>query len=291
MTLGQEAIIKRIKDTVPVHVDSLAFLPGADQYIVVEVNGEWIFRFLRDIEDPALVCEKAFLSQFSEESPLPIPRIRFAGPNFMAYRKIVGEHLTRDLLDMLGEAGRDRVAVQLAEFLSVLHAFPPERAERIGLTDSWGGWRVRAIRAFHENVAPLLSEVARRQCIEFMNRYAALQYRRTVIHADLTHQNILFDRGTGSLSGIIDFGHITIEDAAVDFAFLSGEFGPEFLTKIMNGYADLADEKLSFRTEMRRNGMTLFDAVHSFQTGQKERLMRRIAEIESTFGTFGGSAD
>ena len=51
-------------------IRTVQFHPDAEQYLVAEVNDEWIFRFIRDPADPAITAEKAFLPQFAGASPV-----------------------------------------------------------------------------------------------------------------------------------------------------------------------------------------------------------------------------
>ena len=283
-----ETIVARIREILPAAVDSVRLLPDAEQYVVAEVNHDWIFRFIRDPEDPSLENEKQFLPEFLPLTPLPIPDLVFTGVDFVGYRKIEGQVLGRKVLQALTEDARRRVATQLANFLSALHRFPLDKARSIGLTEGWGGFRSHAAHIFRAHVATLLPEGARAKCLEFLDHYFTLAWEPVVVHGDVASDNLLFDRGSQVLCGVIDFGHITIDDAATDFAFIAREFGHTFLNYVITNYTGHHDHTLGVRIEMREKGIMVFDAAYSFETGQEDRLMRRVGEIAETFaGNYG----
>ena len=90
--------------------------------VVVEVNDEWIFRFPRPGSPRDNVQERLqFLESFAKVSPLPVPDPVYVTDDFVAYRKISGSHLYPTQVARLPNAAKQRVAEQLAEFLSALH--------------------------------------------------------------------------------------------------------------------------------------------------------------------------
>ena len=284
MTPELAEITARIEHIIPEEIRSVHEYPTAEQFIVVEVNSEWIFRFLRDPEDPCLEYEKQFLPLFAQMSPLSIPAVLYSGQDFIAYRRIQGECLSFVNLDALPSDSRKRMARQLGQFLTVLHSFPVNEAEEIGLSDSWGGWREQAHEVFRCEVAPLLTAETRKGALALLDLYSDL-HTRMVIHGDFTPFNILVDTEEERVAGVIDFGHVTIEENARDFIDIASNFGPGFLMEIISHYETDDAEALHSRVLARQKEGVLGDAVYSFQTGQMERLQRRIAEMDLIFST------
>jgi aminoglycoside 2''-phosphotransferase len=127
------AMLQQSLETVQVHNDG-------DDFLVVEVNHAWMFRFPRnESARQALRCEMAFLPEFASRSPLPVPRYTFVGEDVVGYRKIEGMPLTRSLFETLDDETRRVIARQIGEFLSALHTFPLNQARAMGLTEGWGG--------------------------------------------------------------------------------------------------------------------------------------------------------
>ena len=58
-----QAYLETITSVFPFDITNLAIHDGGDDFLVIEVNGEWMFRFPRqEISRKAFAVEKAFLS-------------------------------------------------------------------------------------------------------------------------------------------------------------------------------------------------------------------------------------
>jgi aminoglycoside 2''-phosphotransferase len=277
--------IDQIKTIFPQAIETTR-IHGGDDFAVVEVNQAWMFRFpLNEAARKALCCEIGFLPPFAERAPLPVPKYTYIGKGFAGYQKIEGILLTSDLLRTLDPETRQAIAKQTGEFLSALHTFPLEEARKIGLTEGWGGWREKARQSFGKDVAPLLSAKARRKAHEFLDRFFALEWKAIVIHGDFyPSDHVFFDNKQQRLSGVIDFGDLTIEDAATDFKDLLENCGEGFLQDVLTHYSGEHDAGLHDRINMRMRARPLFDAPYAIEYGFEERLARHLSEIEATFG-------
>ena len=111
-----------VRDVLDEPVGSLVRVDGGWTNVVLEVNGKWIFRFVRDPSNTQLAVEQAFLPLFKRHSPLPIPEIRYSGGNFIAYEKIEGVKFSEAIFRSLGTGERSNLAAALGNFLSCLHA-------------------------------------------------------------------------------------------------------------------------------------------------------------------------
>jgi aminoglycoside 2''-phosphotransferase len=119
---------------------------GGDDFLVIEVNGEWMFRFPRqDVARKALAVERAFLARFKSASPLPVPDHKYSDDDFVGYPKIRGALLTVELFQGLSLRSRERIARQMGQFLSAIHHFSVDEARRLGLTEGWSGYHQQAI--------------------------------------------------------------------------------------------------------------------------------------------------
>jgi aminoglycoside 2''-phosphotransferase len=276
------AVLRQSLETVKVHNDG-------DDFLVVEVNRAWMFRFPRhESARQALLCEMAFLPEFAGRSPLPVPRYTFIGEDFVGYRKIEGMPLTRSLFETLDDETRRVIARQIGEFLSALHTFPLNQACAMGLTEGWGGWREKAYQSFRANVAPLLSIQARTNAIACLEEFFALQWERVVVHGDFYPRDHVFvDDERRGLSGVIGFGDLTIEDAGADFTSVLEDFGAGFLQDVWAHYSGATDANLLHRIRVRIKARPLFDAPYALDYGFEERFKRHLLEIEAAFGPTG----
>jgi aminoglycoside 2''-phosphotransferase len=286
MTDETQKRIDQIEEAFPHRVEGVRICDNGEDFLVIEVNQEWMFRFPRNAPARrALDCEKRFLPRLEKLSPVPVPQIRYSGEDFIGYRKIEGALLTARLFHTLGCEARKRIARQLGGFLSTLHSFPLEQALEMGLTEGWSGWREKAYQSFRENAAPLLSATAREEAIAFLEGFFTLEWKRVVIHGDFyPSDHVFIDEKRQEVSGVIDFGDLTIEDAATDFQSILEDFGEDFLRDVTACYIIEVDAPFLDRIRTRIKARPLFDAAYALEYGFEERFRRRLSEIETVFG-------
>src|SRR5688572_1250738 len=92
--------------------------------LVLDLDGEWIFRFPRRPEvEQWMECEIALLPELAATLPVAVPRFEFVARNgvvCVGHRKLAGVPASANI----GERGGE----DLGRFLSALHRFPVERA-------------------------------------------------------------------------------------------------------------------------------------------------------------------
>ena len=166
---------------------------------------------------------------------LPQPsHYRHASPDFphglIGYPKLPGRPLAPGDIT---PRSRDALAAQIGAFLTALHRlspgalgdlalplFPPSPEGLDGLWSRTAGYleahlipdEFRRVRAWWERL---------RRDEQFH------AYRPTLVHADLWHENILFDPQERRIVGVIDFEHLALGDPAIDLAtqsYLGGDF-------------------------------------------------------------------
>jgi aminoglycoside 2''-phosphotransferase len=208
--------------------------------------GRRIVRLARHTESAAgLAREACALRMIADRLPLPVPRPSVCRPPdcppFAMHDEIAGEVLAREAWLRLTGPDRDATAAQLAEFLRALHAIPPTDVQRCGLPRIDASDVVRTARTEMPRVlSPLLSAEGARRLEAFLATWPGPDEpgaREVLVHADLAPGHVLYDPGAGRLTGIIDFGDLSIGDAARDFIYLYEDFGMELLTAVADRYA------------------------------------------------------
>jgi len=259
---------------------------GGDDFLVIEVNGEWMFRFPRnDVSRKALAMEKAFLARFKSTSPLPVPDHRYIENDFVGYPKIQGALLTIELFQGLSKQSREWIAQQMGSFLSAVHTFPVDEAKRLGVTEGWDGWQARIIQYFRERVAPQISPAARGHAAAHVEKMLAEPFELTVIHGDFAlEDHVFFDEARQELCGVIDFADVTLNDPAHDFQNIVEYGGEEFFDAVMRYYPGRDDPSLLQRTRLRIQARPMFEASYSSLFGFEERFKDRMRYIEETYG-------
>ena len=277
--------LETIKNVLPFDVNDLGIHDGGDDFLVVEVNGKWMFRFPRnDIARNAFVVERAFLSRFKSISPLPIPDYQYEGNDFGGYHKILGTLLTPEVFAGLSKPAWMRIAQQIGQFLSAIHKYPVQEASRLWVTEGWGGWYVKIIQNYRETVAPMLSPSARKNTLQHMEQMLAEPFEARVIHGDFAFEDhVFFDVQRQELSGVIDFADVTIHDPAYDFQNVLEYGGEKYFEEVMRHYQGVGDAAFFKRTKFHIESRPMREASYSLLFGFEKRFKNRMEYLEAKY--------
>lgn len=277
--------LETIKSVFPFEISSVQVHEGGDDFLVIEINHEWMFRFPRnEISQKALKVEKGFLSRFKTISPLPIPDIQHLGDDFVGYPKINGTLLNIEVFQSLSKETLARIAQQIGQFHSAIHTFPVDEAKRIRVTEGWSGYHQQAINRFRNEIAPILTVSARQKALARMEQMMEEKFEPRVIHGDFALEDHVFlDEEQKQLCGVIDFADVTINDPAHDFQNIVEYGGETFFNNVMEHYQLKGDPTLLQRTKLRIEARPLFEAAYSLMFGFEERFKDRIEYIEAKY--------
>ncbi len=232
---------------------ALPITRGWDSF-VLEVNEELIFRFpMRDDVIPYLENELRLLPLLERALSTPIPHFDFIGQGdasypymFVGYRKLVGVALDDD---RIAQEHLAALAPALANFLNELHSFPVEQAVSVGVEGHTPEqWRERYQERYidlQKRVFPLLDADLRTKSERlwegFLDNTAIFSFQPALIHCDLACEHILCDPKRGTLTGVIDWGDVTIGDPAMDFVGLHNGHGRKFTDLVLSEYRGVVD--------------------------------------------------
>jgi len=278
--------LETIRDIFTSDISDVTVHEGGDDFLVVEVNHEWMFRFPRnEISRKALEVEKGFLARFKSISPLPVPDHQYSGDDFVGYPKIPGIALSIEVFQSLSKKSLVRIARQIGQFLSAIHNFPVDEAKRIGVTEGWSGWHAKILDNFREAIAPMLTPSARQNGLTCIEQMLAEPFESRVIHGDFAlEDHVFFDEKRQELSGVIDFADVTLNDPAHDFQNIVEYGGEAFFETVMRHYQSREDATLLKRTKFRIQARPLFEASASMLFGFEERFKERMKYIETKYG-------
>jgi len=281
-----DSYLQPIKELLPLEIEAFSLHRGGDDFVLIEVNGVWMFRFPRNEPSrKAMEIETRFLEEFDTISPLPVPARSYLGKDFVGYRKIQGEPLSLEYFSGLPKPIHDRIAGQLGGFLSAIHKFPLEEAVSIGITRGWNGMHHQAGLCFLEHVASKLSPTARNKSIPLMESLLIEEFEGKVIHGDFyLPDHVFYDESKQELGGVIDFGDVTVYDPAHDWQCILEMGGEKFFEAVMKHYQVKTYDNLLRRSKMRLDARPLFVAGNIFQLGLEEQYAERLARIEARFG-------
>ncbi len=224
---------------------------GWDSF-VLGVNDELIFRFpMRDDVIEPLQREIRLLPVLEQTLSTPIPHFEYIGRGnadypytFVGYRKIGGRtldnpHTTSAQLVLLVPA--------LATFLNELHSFPIANAIALGVQEHtpelWREMYQERYADLQKRVFPLLDtrqQMKSGQLWEnFLNNKAIFTFQPKLIHRDLSGEHVFCVQDV--LTGVIDWGDVTIGDPAIDFVGLHHVGGKAFVERVLMRYQNTID--------------------------------------------------
>ena len=245
------AIIQQVCPDLPTRVT--AFDADRENNDVIFVDDEFIFRFPKHNRGVAqLEKETRILTAIQGQvtavwTPNPIclsfePEI---GQAFMGYRMIHGDTATSDDFVSVTEATQRPFATQLATFLKQLHSVPlTDIGIELPLVDTILEWtdmysRIRA-SLFH-HMRPDAQEWTAQHFETFLNDQSNFDYEPALRHGDIGPDNIIVDKASRAIKGVVDFGSAGLGDPAVDVAWIhyrSG-VGETFLNAFSEVYPEI----------------------------------------------------
>lgn len=256
------------------------------------VNGEYIFRFPKYSQIASqLRVEITLLPRLRDCIDIPIPQFEYVGRHqdsglpFVGYRKIEGVELSKQLLLSFDQELRKRLIKRVAEFFNQLHAFPVEKAKRLGVSvsDFRNDYAADLERARAE-VYPLVSDSVRlyveRLFEGYLRNSGNFSYTPALLHADLSPEHIIYDSEKQDIAGIIDFGDIAIGDPDYEFMYLYEDYGRWFVEELIQHMPETRYDTLFPKLEFFLRCNTVQDVLIGLTRRDEQilDLLRREAE-------------
>jgi aminoglycoside phosphotransferase (APT) family kinase protein len=187
--------------------------------------------------------ELALLPELAQTLPVAVPRPEHVAEvrgqlAFSAHRLLEGEPLSDATLAALLPAHRERALDELAALLDCIHHFPLQRARAAGVSfELYKG-------AYHETQHRLqleldgilsvddLDAIARqRSAFECAQRECSSS--PALLHADIKPAHLLHNPASGALTGLLDWGDVSLGHADFDLAILGAFCGPRTLEGLL----------------------------------------------------------
>jgi len=206
--------------------DTKLITKGWDHDVLV-IDNAFIVRFAKEkLDKKSFEREINFLEKFSKISNIQIPDYTLLSNDktFGGYAMIPGEELTSTLYQKLSDEKRTDFIRDIALFVSKLHAIPLSKAKEYGF-ELYGSWIAEVNKKatwfeeeFYPKMTAHLTADENTFIRDFVVSFCKSQHMIHPVlgHFDLGHDHILMNPD-GSISGIIDFGDISIADPANEF--------------------------------------------------------------------------
>jgi aminoglycoside phosphotransferase (APT) family kinase protein len=249
--------------------------------LVLDLDGEWIFRFPRRPEvEQWMEREIALLPELAGTLPIAVPNFELVARNgvvCVGYRKLPGVPASANIGERVGE--------DLGRFLSALHRFPVERACALGVSYfDPAAWRERfgsLCEDFRRRVFPLLRSDERKRAETVFERVPELDFVPVLLHADLGPEHVLCRNGR--VVGVIDWSDARVGDAALDFAWCLNGTPSETADAVARTYgvdADVRERSLFYH----RLG-PWYEVLYGLETGRDRFVASGVEGIRARLPT------
>jgi aminoglycoside 2''-phosphotransferase len=269
--------------------DDVEVLGAGTDSAAFRVDGAWVVRFPLVADAQAtLATELALLPELAPELPVAVPRAehvatRDGQPVFCAYRALEGEPVSDAALSALSPPARARALDELTAVLDAVHRFPVERARAAGVSFELckGGYHAGQEHIERELAGMLdateLGAIARQR-----RTFEDAQPRPStpvLLHADIKPEHLLHDPATGALTGLLDWGDVSLGHSDFDLAIIGAFCGPDTLQGLLDRLpaadAARAAASIPFLLTLR----WLQDAVFDIARGEEPYLRLLHAQL------------
>jgi aminoglycoside 2''-phosphotransferase len=252
--MNTQQMIDIVLQTNPeIHIDTVtSFTNGWDNDILL-VNDEVVFRFPKTKETASKVIdEAALMNQLIVKKPiLKVPEYdmvlqdgKFIG---VKYDYIKGES------DLQPSFHQDNARL-IGDFLTKLHSIEPSVLKETNIrpvhTKKYWEELNDSVEAFiFPHISSSEKTAIQNLFTNFFSDSLFATHQTVPIHGDLTTSNIIFNKKTGLVNGIIDFTDAQLGDPAFDFAGLYWAFGPDFTREVLSHYQSGENEAIFNRVQ------------------------------------------
>lgn len=268
------------------NLERVRLLSNGPAYRVVDVGGEWIYKFpATDQAWQNLRRQADFLRKIQSLLHFPVPNYTLnASPPYAFQKKIEGLSLTGVIYRGLSPDRKSVLVKDLTQFLLSLHTAPTSWALK-GKLSSWeptSEWST----AVSQQARTLVSD---RNLVGFLD-YAAAEYlvrkkpRPTLVicHGDLRPANLFIDAFSGKLTGVIGFGASMVSTSALDFDQLL-DIDLDLTERVMTEYCRILNIPIFYEEVKLHRVLRLFgDLVHAYKEENAElasSLLRQIYRL------------
>jgi aminoglycoside 2''-phosphotransferase len=263
--------------------------PDGQRSDVLVLNNSIVFRFPRTSGGvEALAVETTILRAIRGRLPLATPDPAYenvgrkrVGAAFVGYPRLPGEPFWRDTLLAQDDTTRGLLAGQLARFLKALHSVPADSLQvdlpvEDGL-ESWADMYRRIRNKLFSFMRPESQTAVARHFERYLDAPRSFDYEPALRHGDFGPSNILFDRTSGRIIGVIDFGSAGLGDPALDLAGLisPASYGEPFLNLFTPFYPEL--QALLARARFYAATFALQEALWGIEHNDPEAFESGIA--------------
>ena len=229
---------------------------GFDNAVII-VNNKIIFRIAKENSIQSRkknLIEKQLLEFIDKKikTAVPVYNLVARDASFVGYDKLSGDQLSIAVFGKLSIKEREKLIIQLADFLTEIHGLPLSPLKKFGVEIKNSKKQITLLKGQLKKVVYpklFLSDIKKiDNLFKKLYKLVATDDANCFVHGDFSADNILWDRKKKQLA-VIDFSDCYIGDPALDFAPL-WELGDKLISEIYKLYHNKKDVNLLKRSEL-----------------------------------------
>jgi len=185
------------------------------------------------------------LRQKKIDANIPIPIQKDAKTKIVVYKTVGGVAMSEARYRKLSFPQKNKFSKSLAVFLSQLHKIPNDAARQCHVPKKNIIIQNKEAVSNAKSIYSYLTQQEKNALDNFMEkRKKTLKgFRPTLIHDDLTGENIFINKNPIDNLGIIDFSDASLDDPARDFAAFFSYSG-QFVRQVLKYYQGTSKQKI-----------------------------------------------
>lgn len=245
----EQELLNIIKETFPESsIQDFSILGKGLYGTACLVNNNIVFK-ISQLSEKAIKdaqIENYILKKLQDKVSFEIPRVLYDG-RFNNDRFIFGETLvagvtyTQDIHDSFNENTKSDILKQIGRIARELHGVHIEDKDKILHVEEYTDVIKIYQEYFSDKVRACLSVQNQEKIQKLCDRYEylSLNYpvKKVLVHADLHFENMMFDKDTKKIIGLIDFGSAHFAEPSRDLHY----YRDSGLRDFMIGYGDTGD--------------------------------------------------
>lgn len=272
-------------------VNSVAKLGEGWRSKVFEINGEWAFRFAKNQKSSNdLMKEINILPYLNTILTFNIPRFDFIGKQengltFVGYKMLPGVLLEEDSILSFSKNNKIKLMNSLSILMTDMQSISTSYAQSRGVP------LINLKVAFTElykdvilKVFPLIDidtkQYILRQFNEYLNNRDYHSYEPKLIHGDLSPNHFLVDSKTRTLTGIIDFGDMSICDPDYEYLYILEDCGWSFTHDLLKIRGHAKPEKCLEKISLFVTFDQLTYVIEGIEKGIDSWVSEGLSEIK-----------
>lgn len=288
-----EAVKQIIQSTFKdINVSNIRLIGKGNDSYAYEVNNNIIFKFPRHEKANRNIKKEIEILEFLENKlSYNVPKVLYVGNSnlnskytFAGFSKIEGVSLTKEIFDSLSEEQKEELVKYLSGFLKQLHSLNYNSYQEDIIENYMNDYN-KIQELIYDKIDVKTKAKIDNLYKNILNNKDFLETTKSLVHNDFSCNNILFNKETKKVAGVIDFGDACVSDIDNDFYCLleesDEELGRKFGIKVLEyyGYEDV--NKVLRKSNFHEFYWMFEEIIYGYEYGYNDWIEEGLEKIKT----------